>query len=570
MILFTDWGHGGTDGSCWTGGYSFGLCCSSVFGSVGKASCWMPPKFTFDTCCVVARGDNQEFRVGLHDDVIVVDLAAARVGPRRRLAWPLLSNGMKTVSERLAEVSFDYMYYKLEDPRRMRRVWMCPLTLSSHEHMVHSPAVQSVITNLSNRVGLDNFGRQCEAYSYGDGLCVLEVASSSSGVNSGRDTDSDHSSGSGSAQRKRRRRRSATLVRSTCPAPLWVCPLRAPMAFLLLPKAASTSLANWIGRLDGLHGRWAALRTAYNEGGDDAVAQLLKERFANRSFRSESAAFGERARGARSERLATTERRSTVVFSELREGSGAEDIVPPAADCPACCNPGQWRTRVVVGRHPLARLVSYFGMAWVGNKRRGNFSSWRLFPVWVRHVAAHVVKNEASGFPGGASAGVTRVRAAAAVAAHKGRVDVVEDSPAVATIFDQTDDFHTQSLAAMLIDHGVGFDDIQVLRLENLEVDFLQLQRALRERHDFRKHLPPLRRQRLEGDGGSDGAIAKPRGDQRRPVASRHGPISASAAHRQLATLWKHMGVRAAVLHAYAAEFAVLGYDVEGGDLNAA
>ncbi len=45
-----------------------------------------------------------------------------------------------------------------------------------------------------------------------------------------------------------------------------------------------------VGRLDGLDGHWAALKTAFamgadgKDGGDNAVAQLLMRRFSNRSL----------------------------------------------------------------------------------------------------------------------------------------------------------------------------------------------------------------------------------------------------------------------------------------------
>merc|ERR1712107_353965 len=105
----------------------------------------------------------------------------------------------------------------------------------------------------------------------GDGLCMLEVQGE---------------------------KNVATLVRSTCNPPMWMCPLTAPLALLRVPKAASTSLANWVGRLEALHGRWAALRAAYITGGDSAVGELISGRFASRS-KAEVKALIERAAGPR-------------------------------------------------------------------------------------------------------------------------------------------------------------------------------------------------------------------------------------------------------------------------------
>lgn len=335
----------------------------------------------------------------------------------------------------------------------------------------------------------------CEPYSFGDGFCVLEVAGP---------------------------RRSATLVRSSCPAPLWLCPLGAPLALALLPKAGSTTMANWAGRLGRLQGRWAALRAAAAGGGDGAAGELAEARLSNRSLPAGARAtpalleaLRERMLGPRSGKLEVALRRSTAVFSELRERSGAMDIVVPAVDCPTCCEPRAWRTKVVVVRHPLARLVSYFGMAWAGNQRRGNFSSWRRLRPWLLHVAGAAPSAE------------------------------------VASSFGPEDEFHTLSLASFLAGHGSKPEDAIALRLESLEEDLRSLERELCRRHGHCRPLPLPSKRRLEATRPET------------PVArGRQGPA--------LVQLWADVAVRDAILAAYAGDFEALGYDPEGRDLRGA
>ena len=318
------------------------------------------------------------------------------------------------------EVSLDYLHLYMEDLAWARNVSLC------------AAADAGGVADASGAG--DEPGRRCELYTLGDGLCIVEVQGP---------------------------RQEAAVVRSACAPPLYLCPLGAPLAFLLLPKAASTSLTNWAGRIDGLHGRWAALRAAAGRGGDPAVAELVRARFANTSLSRDAVLrLTQRATGAR-DQVGTPRR--TLVFGDIREGTGALDVVPPASDCAPCCLPGPWRTKVVVGRHPLLRLVSYFRMAWAEKRYRGNFSSWARFPAWLQHVAG------------------------------------VQASEEVASVELPEDEYHTRPLSRWLEVLSLDPSEVVVLRMERLDADFEALGATLCREHSLCRPLPPLRRQRLEG-----------------------------------------------------------------------
>eukprot|EP00931_Biecheleriopsis_adriatica_P068517 TRINITY_DN42461_c0_g1_i1.p1 TRINITY_DN42461_c0_g1~~TRINITY_DN42461_c0_g1_i1.p1 ORF type:complete len:186 (+),score=32.39 TRINITY_DN42461_c0_g1_i1:2-559(+) len=184
-------------------------------------------------------------------------------------------------------------------------------------------------------------------------------------------------------------------------------------------------------------------------------------------------------------------------------------MIPPATDCPACCRPGgTWRTKVVIARHPLARLVSYFKMAWLGNRRKGNFSSWVRFPAWLNHVAG------------------------------------LSQLPEVTAAFGEEDEYHTRPVASWLADFGDSTPASQIfsLRLEHLEADMLALQAQLCGYHGYCERLPPLHRRKLEGE---------------------RGPSSCG----RLQGLWADAGVRRTVLAGYETDFDILGYDKYSDDV---
>ncbi|CAK0789446.1 unnamed protein product [Prorocentrum cordatum] len=447
---------------CWSAGFTRGLCCSGVFGPQGNSACFSFPDFTFLRCC----GATLSGGVAEVAAAATIWVPGGRSTGGRVAAAGAWAAGRRAGRAGRPERGLPALLHRGPDPRRMRRVLLC---------------------------AEGDAGGECESYTLGDGLCALEVAGP---------------------------RGSAALVRSPCNPPSWLCPLAAPVALLLLPKAASTALANWAARLDRLPGRWSALRAAAaadlaSAGTGRATERLLARRFANRS-RAEVLSLVDRFWGRLGSGIAPHLRRRTLVFSQLRERRGAVDAVPPAGDCPACCEPARWRTRVAVVRHPLARLVSYFGMAWAGNPLRGNFSSWGSFAPWVRHASGH------------------------------------EAAPEAGRVWESSDDYHTRPLSSWLAELGSAAAGVTFLRLELLEADLAALSRALCALHGFCRPLPPLTRRRLEGAGAARGRGA--------PASVRGLP--------PLAALWADPAVSSAVLAGYGADFDLLGYDRGGGDFS--
>lgn len=465
------------EADCWgPSGYTHGLCCSDIFGHSGAPECWAPPEFTFERCChIAAPGASDE----LPKDVDKKALLA--LAPP---TWPTVKASLPEVQTWLWEFGYDYLHFHMEK-RNVREVKLC------------TPII----------FGTDI--RQCETYTLGDGVCILEVAGP---------------------------RDEAALVRSSCNPPLFLCPLAAPVALLLLPKAASTALSNWAGRLDRLLGRWSAVHAAATRGGDAEVTRVLKARFAKNSSRKIAKQLAARARGARSDDILPQERRRTAVFTDLREVTGAVDVILPAMDCPTCCHPASWRTRVVVARHPLARLVSYFGMAWVGNARHGNFSSWTRLTTWLMHVTA------------------------------------VEPCPRIADVWFPEDEYHTQPLIHWLENsrgpYGVKSlgipSGIVGLRIERLNRDVHKLQGVLCARHGFCGRLPPVPRRRLEGarirrsdignaGGGFSGSPPDVFGapEKASPTVQRQAAPRRSAGPPPLRDLWADEKLRAAIVKVY-------------------
>merc|ERR1712232_652310 len=118
---------------------------------------------------------------------------------------------------------------------------------------------------------------------------------------------------------------------------------------------------------------------------------------------------------------------------------------------------------VVVGRQPLGRLVSYFGMAWVGDPRRGNISSWSKLSVWLLHVTGAELSDE------------------------------------IGTLWLPEDEYHTRPLSQWLDQQRIHPSDVIPIKLERMAKDIAKLRRILCVRHAFCGRLPPLPRRRLEG-----------------------------------------------------------------------
>lgn len=521
------------DDECWDGGFSRGLCCSGALGPKGNARCWSPPSFTAQRCCRSATsrvstsvpvrlpGAGQASAAAEPASLVQGALPdMASLAPKKGAATTSLPSGvvvpsatmppnvtdaapgwwnmltvaaLPEVRRRLSRIGLDYPHFFVETLSRARSVALC--------------ARGATVTVIG---GKDTRRHQlCERYTLGDGLCVLEVAG---------------------------RRSTAALVRSSCNPPLWLCPTQAPVALLLIPKAASTSLANWGGRLDGLQGRWFALRDAVGRdlrampfaagvavGGATVRGGHLRRTLARRFANESSAmidALVERALGPRSQAIAAPFRRRSAVFSELRERSGALDLVMPASDCPSCCShPSLWRTKVVVARHPLARLVSFFRMAWVSNPRRKNSSLWSGFPVWLGHASGLFFDR------------------------------------AIARSWGPEDTYHTRPVTSFLAEAGVDMANVFSLRLERLGTDFRKLKDALCSKHGYCSQLPPLRQRRLEGSArATSGLRQRPRRRWRDA-----GP--------SLRELWAVDFVREAMLAGYEADFLAMGYRRDGADL---
>jgi len=231
----------------------------------------------------------------------------------------------------------------------------------------------------------------CDAYSMGGGLCIMQAWR--------RDDNRD----------ERQKERDLSQMKSSCASQMLTepgstdppkmelqflhCPSLRPLAIFVVPKCGTTSTINWVADMDvHEHRKNTEIAKMIIEHGPNAavnhVAWQLGEDFPDATVREDHIRLADRMmyRYSVPEVLAKTDR---IKF------------LPPAGYCPMCCARGHGRQKVIMGRNPFVRLVSYYKMKVIHGVKGDEihpqfFKGWKDFEHWIYAVLSH--RETAGGF----------------------------------------------------------------------------------------------------------------------------------------------------------------------------
>jgi len=178
----------------------------------------------------------------------------------------------------------------------------------------------------------------------------------------------------------------------TVPLQMFHCPKGVPLAMFLIPKCGTTSGVNWAMAMEGATDRASLSKASeqlLNEGSTQRFLDWLTEEL-QLSFMLSGMPFEGEESSRTLDLSAKLFNRSLYRLSfgltPNREDGGpiVEQYVTPAHLCPMCCLHGHGRQRVIIGRNPYVRLVSYFRFRWL-NLASGQHprTTWVDFGPWL-------------------------------------------------------------------------------------------------------------------------------------------------------------------------------------------
>eukprot|EP00928_Gymnodinium_smaydae_P070808 TRINITY_DN54576_c0_g1_i1.p1 TRINITY_DN54576_c0_g1~~TRINITY_DN54576_c0_g1_i1.p1 ORF type:complete len:456 (+),score=30.57 TRINITY_DN54576_c0_g1_i1:55-1368(+) len=180
------------------------------------------------------------------------------------------------------------------------------------------------------------------------------------------------------------------------PVDLPHCPATIPIALVLIPKCASTSLLNWLATLDGTSEQWEDLANSFHarvHGNCDnatsaGACSMAFDQTWKRSWELIQWVSGGLAPRGTKANLDTIEGQAEIQYYYGQRFHAG--LLPYPQNCIPCCSDMdtngaiivESRLRVVAVRNPFSRLMAYFQRAWLRNEEKA-FSTMAGFLYWV-------------------------------------------------------------------------------------------------------------------------------------------------------------------------------------------
>eukprot|EP00929_Paragymnodinium_shiwhaense_P090402 TRINITY_DN50591_c0_g1_i1.p1 TRINITY_DN50591_c0_g1~~TRINITY_DN50591_c0_g1_i1.p1 ORF type:complete len:504 (+),score=48.79 TRINITY_DN50591_c0_g1_i1:149-1660(+) len=439
--------------SCWSGHYTEAYCCDPAFGAFGNVDCW-DSYSTYKRCCPSPSSSSD---------------AVVNKSTFRGKGWP--PPGLLALHGPHGPLNFRAGTGTSEP------FWDESTTSWYPLHMV---------TGLGRKAW-----KAVEQYSKGS-MCSLEFKIIAANVSTPRRPEPKSHKHRKLPLWMAYRGRPPTrwfLWGSNC-KPHYHCPLWAPIAAIVIDRAASISMLLWLAALDGrplrsgirqfeplrgaakpnLFDLWSSMALAYNFGDWN---RLEYEWLAPEYATVETSV-------AQAESITA---RLTSIYDNVYEHdgiSGRRLIMPPHL-CPTCCRRAVGRLPVLIVRNPFFRLVSVFRLKWLHSELKVH-NRWEDFPVFARYVSEVFNSTDAyDSLPD--------------VFLHNGSaINKLTKEPE----FVQWDLLHTRAISEWLqdrhLDKPVAVEDLHILYVERLREGLASMQEALCKKLRYCEKLPPFPR----------------------------------------------------------------------------
>jgi len=175
---------------------------------------------------------------------------------------------------------------------------------------------------------------------------------------------------------------------------MYKCPSTRPLALWVCPKCSSTSMGNWLLRIDN-----PTLIKRVSQVMNEVIASWPYDEGRAASMAMEKGILDDFPGSVTSEELARIGFKTVVKYDVVEDKGNRTNIDVsvwmPRSYCTLCCAWGDGRLRIVVARNPFVRLMSYYKMKMIdeaddtGLFATPLYEGWSDFRPWILALLSH-------------------------------------------------------------------------------------------------------------------------------------------------------------------------------------